>query len=263
LANNRLSATLPTSIAEDYFLEYFSLRNNRMHGRVPSSIKQLRSLTHLDLQNNTFTGHLPLELKELTDLTFFAAGYNNFLPSNSMPPFLDEMTALQELSLPSTQLSGIIPDWIGVYLPQLEYIDFSNNRLKETIPASLMQMENLRYLLLHGNVLTGQIPATSGTKFQIFTTHQNSPLVGDLTPLCTNSVNLEVVATDCQTGITCPCCTKCCKPDDITCFVAELSEKLKPMDGLWQLDFSRAPFAFDPDILDETGLFGAIVPKQP
>lgn len=263
LAFNKISAHLPTDIPVNFDLEFLSLRGNMMRGTIPSNFRYLRGLIHLDLHNNTFTGRLPLELKELSELTYLSLGYNNFIPSPEMPAFVDELTNLRELSLPSTQLTGEIPHWLGEYLPELRFLDLSHNSHVGLIPETLFTIPNLEYLLLHNNNLSGQIPsmmssstesestgAVFGASIKVLTVHQNPNLRGTVVDVCSHPITF--VATDCT--VECPCCDTCCNAGTASSCPAQ-DPPLSQTEGFWEFGYDRAPFAFDPNILDENGLF--------
>lgn len=261
LADNKIQAELPFSLEVNLELEFLSLRNNRMYGQVHSSLRSLRRLTHLDLENNELTGKLPLELKELTGLTYLAIGQNDFTAQQDLPPFLDELSNLRELSMPGTYLTGTIPGWIPQYLPNLVFLDLSQNKLKQGIPNNLLQMPNLEFLLLHDNLLSGTVPQQEAeSALQLLTLHRNSGISGDLTPICENGSIL--IGYDCNAQIECACCETCCNSNE-ECYEDDLRGALVSNEGLWEFNYERSPFGMDPEYMDANDMFGVLHQEQP
>jgi Leucine-rich repeat (LRR) protein len=266
LADNRLAARFPEEIGDNSELDFFSLRGNQMYGTLPSSIYQFSSLSHLDLYNNSFTGDMPKDLDKITDLTYLSLGENDFAPFE-LPPFLVTLSNLRELSLAATHLTGTIPVWLGSYLPHLKLLDLSRNHLTSSVPETVFtKMKDLQYLLLDHNALTGNVPdisrissndasAAAPPQLKILSLHRNPGLSGAVSCL----TGIDLIAVDC-TSISCtgPCCPSCCQPDDNICFEDELGVDLSASQGMWEFQFDPTPFGFDPDILDETGLFAIL-----
>jgi hypothetical protein len=251
-------------------LDFLSLRGNQMQGSIPDSIGSFVTLKHLDLQDNRFTGSIPTTLDKLTQLEYLAVGYNDFFPAE-MPPSLIALSGLKELSLPSIQLTGRIPVWEGQYLPNLHYVDLSYNQLRKTIPDTLWSLSNLEYLLLQDNQLTGTVPSATttatATNFQVLALHRNPGLTGDVSAVCqtplTNSETVRIVATDCTLTCDSDCCPKCCSPREESCSLdQDLEKRLTASEGLWEFNYQRTPFAFDPDMLDEVGAFQIIYQER-
>ena len=256
LADNHIQAELPSQLETNLELEFLSLRDNHMYGQVPSSMRFLRRLKHLDLQNNVLTGKLPLELKELTLLNYLAMGHNNFTTLPDLPPFLDELSNLRELSLPATFLTGTIPGWLAQYLPNLIFLDLSQNQLKKSIPTNLLQMPNLEVLLLHDNLLSGIVSPEEGTDaLQVLTLHRNLGVSGDLTPICENGSIL--LGYDCEDPIECRCCSACCQADE-DCYEKELHDALVSNEGLWEFKYERSPYGMEPQRMDTNDLFAVL-----
>ena len=274
LANNQLTATLPPAAATtttttthvNTELDFLSLRGNQMQGSIPESIGSFVTLKHLDLQDNRFTGSIPLTLIKLTELEYLSVGYNDFFPAE-LPPSLVALSGLKELSLPSIQLTGSIPNWEAQFLPNLQYVDLSYNQLRSTIPDTLWSLSNLEYLLLQDNQLTGSVPSSTATNFQVLALHRNIGLTGDVSAVCqtplTDSETDRIVATDCTLTCDSDCCPKCCSPREETCSLdQDLENRLTASEGLWEFGYQRTPFAFDPDMLDEVGAFKIIYQER-
>ncbi|XP_009385818.2 receptor-like protein EIX2 [Musa acuminata AAA Group] len=130
----KIAATIP-----NWFWNFSSstvtlvdLSDNRIGGRLPSSLSFAR-LEELYLDSNIFEGPLPA-----------------MLPS-----------ALDTLYLSNNSFTGQLPVWPHVSLALL-----SNNMLDGDISSSICRWTYLRYLVLSGNNLFGEIPYCLGESLQ-------------------------------------------------------------------------------------------------
>ena len=82
--------------------------------------------------------------------------------AGTIPPALENLSELQELSLSINQLTGTIPSALG-NLSSLTSLNLSSNQLKGGLPSALETLSNLQELFLSSNQLTGTIPSTLGT----------------------------------------------------------------------------------------------------
>ncbi|XP_072976226.1 probable inactive receptor kinase At5g10020 [Typha angustifolia] len=71
---------------------------------------------------------------------------------------LARMSMLQNLSLSSNQLAGVLPPELGS-MGSLKFLDLSNNLFSGTIPAELMKLVDLVYLNLSSNNFGGRVPS--------------------------------------------------------------------------------------------------------
>lgn len=140
LISNNLSGTIPDSFGVFKDLFFLNLAYNQIEGAIPESIGNLSNLEYLDLACNRLSGTLPesmKNLKRLKDLHLYGT------PNQDYPYF-----------------NGPLPSWIGE-LTQLEYLQFSCNKLSGELPESLSNLVNLKYLLLDNNELSGPLPDLS------------------------------------------------------------------------------------------------------
>lgn len=75
------------------------------------------------------------------------------------PPF--DTYHVADISLPKFQLSGLIPDSMGL-LNYLQVLDFSDNLLTGSIPPSLLNLTRMEFLSLSTNMISGRIPDSLG-----------------------------------------------------------------------------------------------------
>lgn len=97
-------------------------------------------------------------------------------------------------------------------------------------------------------------------KFKVVSLHHNG-FTGHVGALCDSAPNIDLLATDCRVGIVCSalCCPKCCEDDDANCFEDDLLSNLAVVEGLWELNYKRASYSFDPAILEESAV-ATIIP---
>jgi hypothetical protein len=113
----------------------------------------------LDLGYNNLAGPLPSELQQLSALQVLSL-YGNKL-TGSVPAELGQLGALKYLNLHTNQLSGPIPAELG-QLGALTELHLHENQLSGPIPAELGQLGALTELHLQVNQLSGAIPAELG-----------------------------------------------------------------------------------------------------
>ncbi|XP_028961537.2 receptor-like protein EIX2 [Malus domestica] len=87
---------------------------------------------HLKLNKNRFVGELPSSLKNWTRLVVFDVGHNN--------------------------LSGMLPEWLGVELPKLAILILRSNHFYGNIPLYLCNLKQIQILDLSINNISGSIP---------------------------------------------------------------------------------------------------------
>uniref|UniRef100_A0A0E0JMS0 non-specific serine/threonine protein kinase n=1 Tax=Oryza punctata TaxID=4537 RepID=A0A0E0JMS0_ORYPU len=133
--NNRITGSIPSTLAKLTNLLILSLSGNQLSGMIPTQITSMNNLQELNLSNNTLSGTIPVEISGLTSLV--------------------------KLHLANNQLFGPIPSTIGS-LNQLQVLALSQNSLSSTIPISLWHLQKLIELDLSQNSLSGSLPADVG-----------------------------------------------------------------------------------------------------
>ena len=145
--------------------EFVALHDNALSGEIPSTfganLAAGESLRHLDISQNSLTGDIPVQLKNLTlskdTLSYLSLADNKFSPG-PIPTFLYSFSKLSELSLKSTARTGVLSPLVAL-MRDLVLLDVSSNGITGEIPTELGEMPNLQFLLLHRNLLTGQVPS--------------------------------------------------------------------------------------------------------
>eukprot|EP00551_Chaetoceros_affinis_P020103 CAMPEP_0203733914 /NCGR_PEP_ID=MMETSP0092-20131115/28442_1 /ASSEMBLY_ACC=CAM_ASM_001090 /TAXON_ID=426623 /ORGANISM="Chaetoceros affinis, Strain CCMP159" /LENGTH=215 /DNA_ID=CAMNT_0050617943 /DNA_START=241 /DNA_END=888 /DNA_ORIENTATION=+ len=175
LGTTKMVDKLPAAIGTLEKLQMFHAQSNGLSGELPD-MSNLKQLVELDLSDNWFEGRLPI-LREFDQLILLRLGGNLF--SGNIPNHYGDFQSLTHLSLgPNT----------------LEYYDTG---LEGEVPASLGALQNIEFLDLSGNVLSGEIPEEI---CDLYDTR-----LGE-----TPSITIEVKA-DCD--VDCDCCNDDCDRD--------------------------------------------------
>ncbi|KAG1362720.1 LRR receptor-like serine/threonine-protein kinase EFR [Cocos nucifera] len=185
LANNDLSGTLPTSIANlSTQLYRLTVGQNRIHGTIPPGIENLVNLTILGLNQNMLSGSIPDsigKLGKLEALLLFSNKFSGTIPTSignltrlnelyldgndlqsGIPPSLGNCQILNTLDLSSNHLSGSIPREVLSLSSLSNFLDLSSNFLDGPLPTSVGKLDNLQLLNISHNRLSGEIPTTIG-----------------------------------------------------------------------------------------------------
>ncbi|XP_061370002.1 LRR receptor-like serine/threonine-protein kinase RGI1 [Gastrolobium bilobum] len=212
LSVNQFQGEIPDEILSYENLTEIDLRSNNLSGSIPSNIGKLTKLETLILSSNKLTGQIPTALMDITNLSRFAANQNNF--TGSVPPGITKYLRILDLSY--NNLSGSIPEDL-LSPPKLQVVDLSHNMLNGSLPAKVSRslfrlrfggnslsgiipsdnfaaLQDLMYLELENNYLTGSIPAGLGScrKLALLNLAQNQ-LSGELPPQLGNLINLQVL----------------------------------------------------------------------
>ncbi|KAI9072755.1 hypothetical protein K1719_045289 [Acacia pycnantha] len=181
LTSNAIQGALPSSLANLEPLIYLSLWNNTINGLVPISFGNLTSLLYLDHSENQLVGN-PFEiLRPLSKLNKLYLEYN-FFEGVVKESHLVNFTQLQTFSADKNKLTlKVDPNWnpsfqlltrlhlaswnIGPHFPSwiqslkhLEYLDISNTKIFNSIPALFWgTIGNLEYLNLSHNHIEGDL----------------------------------------------------------------------------------------------------------
>ncbi|KAL9256779.1 Leucine-rich repeat receptor-like tyrosine-protein kinase PXC3-like protein [Drosera capensis] len=199
LSNNKFQGSIPEELAGFGNLNLIDLSSNELSGNLPSILGELRNLEVLVLSSNLLTGPIPNIFPNLTALSRFAANQNLFtgaipsgitkflknldlsynILSGSISDDLFSQPTLQSVDLSYNMLEGPIPDNMSSSLTRVR---LGSNSLNATIPSIIWEkLENLVYLELENNSLSGSIPyqLSSCQNLQLLSLAQNQ-LTGEL-----------------------------------------------------------------------------------
>ncbi|KAJ3064777.1 hypothetical protein HDU98_011839 [Podochytrium sp. JEL0797] len=102
------------------------LAGRYLGGGIPAEIAEFTELAYLDISNNKFTRIAP-EFAQLQKLTYLNIAGNAF--TGPIPEPIARLTSLKTLYAYDNQFTGEMPGWIYMDLPNLHYLDVSNNLL--------------------------------------------------------------------------------------------------------------------------------------
>ncbi|GAU47797.1 hypothetical protein TSUD_263280 [Trifolium subterraneum] len=112
----------------------------------------------------------------------------------SFPRWLMHNNATQYLDISNNNLSGLLPNDIGILLPGVTYLNFSLNSFEGNIPSSIGKMKKLEFLDFSDNHLSGELPkqlAIECNELQ-YLKLSNNFLKGNI-PKFSNWMNMEVL----------------------------------------------------------------------
>ncbi|KAG2318961.1 hypothetical protein Bca4012_054815 [Brassica carinata] len=155
LSSNNLTGNLPASLSKLQNMTDFRINDLQLNGTIPSYIQNWKELQRLEIVASGLTGPIPSVISVLNNLQ------NLRISDISGPvqpfPSLKNSTELSKLVLKNCNLAGQIPDYLSNF-ENLETLDLSFNKLPGVIP-SFAHAEKLRFLILAGNRLEGDVPA--------------------------------------------------------------------------------------------------------
>lgn len=159
LNTNMLSGDLPLGSYDNKVLTYVALHANALMGPILESMASMINLTHLDFSDNAFTGNIPPKLTEsLTNLRYLFFSEIPTLEPGPVPD-MTALTELRDVSFKSSRRTGTIPNFCQS-AQLLQLYDLDGNDLTGTIPEKIgLDCEQLQYLFLNRNEqLGGTVP---------------------------------------------------------------------------------------------------------
>lgn len=143
------------------------------------------SLKEIDLRFNNIGGEFPNdELSTLVNLESISLTQNSF--TGPVPPVLSKLANLKKIRLGDNNFSGTLPDFADN--AELRSIDFSNNMITGSIPATFLKnvpVSTDLFVDLSTNMLTGSVPG-SLARFEELTLYLRDNQLKSIDPkLCT------------------------------------------------------------------------------
>ncbi|KAL3739799.1 hypothetical protein ACJRO7_021118 [Eucalyptus globulus] len=213
LEANQFSGPVPHELGRLIYLQNLILSSNQLTGNVPTTFATLGHLTDFRINDNNFSGRIPSFIrnwKQLNKLEMHASGFEGPIPSHisalnkvkelrisdidghlQLFPALDNMTGLVKLVLRSCNLSGQIPAYMWK-LQNLEFLDLSFNKLTGQIPATI-NLKHIKFIFLTSNLLTGSVPDSilkEGTSVDL--SYNDFAWQGPHQPACRENMNLNL-----------------------------------------------------------------------
>ena len=188
LDNNQLTS-LPESFGQLQALWQLFLKSNLLD-RLPDSFGNLKSLWRLDLSSNRLT-ELPESFgKKLQGLFFLDLSFNML---KMLPEAAGSWTKLRDLSVHHNWLEQLPESCRN--LTRLEAVLLHSNKLQASTEVCKFQNAlELNTLYMHGNSMTGNIPACLNAFGSLETvTLHNNRLVGSLNPALAQMPHLKLL----------------------------------------------------------------------
>ncbi|XP_020275390.1 leucine-rich repeat receptor protein kinase MSP1-like [Asparagus officinalis] len=173
---------IPQSLSSDNVfrsLSFFDLSINRFNSSIPNWVFNITSLQHLDLSGNFFQGPIPSSVGTLNSLNFLGiSGIYNIV---SIPSELGNLCNLKILDLSysplRTEFIKLERIFSGCIRNSLEYLDFPRSELSGILPEWIGEIKNLKSLQLFGNSIYGSVPDSIGRLSHLETLHIGSNLL--------------------------------------------------------------------------------------
>ncbi|TYH51531.1 hypothetical protein ES332_D10G282300v1 [Gossypium tomentosum] len=135
--NNFLSGTIPHSIGNLIEITKLDLSFNNLQGSIPSSLGNCKNLILMDLSHNNLSGPIPSKILGLSSLSIvLSLSLSGLLPNN-----LGSCVSIEKLLLEGNLFEGPIPSSFSS-LRGLEALDLSDNNLSGGIPEFLGVIPN-------------------------------------------------------------------------------------------------------------------------
>ncbi|KAI7998407.1 putative leucine-rich repeat receptor-like protein kinase [Camellia lanceoleosa] len=157
LSNNLIWGPIPYQISQLGSLKMLDFSGNHVEGKIPESIGALKNLRELNLANNLLSGSVPEVFGNFTELRLLDLSQNSFLDSE-IPTGIGNLENLENLLLRSSGFHGSIPEsFVG--LLGLAILDLSQNNLTGLVPQKLgLSLANLVSFDVSQNILFGSFP---------------------------------------------------------------------------------------------------------
>lgn len=147
---------------------YHNFAKNNLEGHLtslPFSADRFGNKTSyvFVVDHNNFSGSLDsILLEQCSNLKGLVVSFrDNKISGQITAEFSRKCSAIRALDLAGNQISGMMPDNVGL-LGALVKMDMSRNFLEGQIPASFKDFKSLKFLSLAGNNISGRIPSCLG-----------------------------------------------------------------------------------------------------
>ncbi|KAF0928016.1 hypothetical protein E2562_037230, partial [Oryza meyeriana var. granulata] len=150
------SGPFPSTFSKLQNLKILRASDNDFTGKIPYNFGSMSSLEDIAFQGNSFEGPIPASLSNLTKLTNLRIG--DIINGSSSLAFVSNLTSLSNLILRNCRISGNLGLVDFSKFAALTYLDLSFNNITGQVPQSILNLENLEFLFLGNNSLTGRLP---------------------------------------------------------------------------------------------------------
>lgn len=159
LGANGLRGQLPKSLGKLTALESLSLQYNReLTGEIPEELYDLKALRSLRLGMTSLTGGLSDRLGQLKKLDTLDLRTS---PYDLSQWWQGDMATAKDHRPNKSTLSGTVPRSIGE-LRELKYLDLSHQKFTGELPSEIGQLQKLDSLIAFGCSFSGELPEALG-----------------------------------------------------------------------------------------------------
>ncbi|XP_030493033.2 receptor like protein 27 [Cannabis sativa] len=141
---------------------HYDVSNNILSGEIPSSICNLSSILVLDLSNNNFSGEFPLCSSSMISDTMLVLNLRNNSFRGTIPFQCQQESELRMVDFSHNQFQGKLQRPVMACM-NLEYLDFSFNKLTDVFPTWLGSFPQLKVVLIRENKFHGVIEKPQNT----------------------------------------------------------------------------------------------------
>ncbi|XP_062182288.1 probable LRR receptor-like serine/threonine-protein kinase At1g56130 isoform X2 [Phragmites australis] len=192
------SGPFPSTFSKLKKLKTLRASDNDFTGKIPDYFGSLTDLEDLAFQGNSFEGPIPESLSNLTKLTNLWIG--DIVDGSSSLAFISNLTSLSILILRNCKVSGNLGTADFSKLAGLILLDLSFNNITGQVPQSILTLDNLEFLFLGNNSLTGRLPDVKSASLKKLDFSYNQ-LTGSFPSWATeNNLQLNLVANNFSLG---------------------------------------------------------------
>uniref|UniRef100_F6HXH9 Leucine-rich repeat-containing N-terminal plant-type domain-containing protein n=1 Tax=Vitis vinifera TaxID=29760 RepID=F6HXH9_VITVI len=137
-------------------LKALSLDSCKLTGDLPSFLQYQFRLVGVDLSHNNLTGSFPNWLLENNTRLKSLVLRNNSLMGQLLP--LERNTRIHSLDISHNQLDGQLQENVAHMIPNMKYLNLSDNGFEGILPSSIVELRALWYLDLSTNNFSGEVP---------------------------------------------------------------------------------------------------------
>ncbi|CAO2164034.1 unnamed protein product [Urochloa humidicola] len=156
LGSSGFSGPFPSTFSKLTNLRILWASDNDFTGKIPDYLGSLTKLEDLWFQGNSFQGPIPASLYNLTKLTSLRIG--DLVTGSSSLDFIRNLTSLNVLILRNCRISDNLATVNFSKLAALTLLDLSFNNISGQLPESILNLQNLGFLFLGNNSLSGGLP---------------------------------------------------------------------------------------------------------
>ncbi|CAL5432176.1 unnamed protein product [Camellia sinensis] len=203
---NNFHGEIPQELGKLFCLQYLLHLNNSFQGEFPTNLTHCSHLRVITMRGNNLVGKIPTKLGSLSYLSyllskleFLQLSANNL--SSMVPTSLYNISSIYLFSISSNQLHGILPPYLGLYLPNLLAFGVGLNQFYGQIPSPIANATRVVQIDFVSNSFTGPMPMNLETLYALggvgasnnsLGTNQANELMSFLTSL-SNCSNLRVL----------------------------------------------------------------------